>query len=189
MLILGVQCESVSDSSWKCVNLFKSQAGSSPGSGVNASVFYCDSSSTSSIESISPDDKVAIGTKTLSHLTFALITAIFLLPFPPVCSPEASHVTCGPQPCRCRYTSARRLIPFTSPVPFRRAKRLRQPRKSIQSKKNFTRLIEIMTSKKSVLLRERSSSISGRIVIAGMLQHCYFILRRVSFQQRRADLR
>lgn len=47
------------------MNLLQSQAGSSPG--VNASSFYCDSSPTRGIESISPDDKVAIGTKVPSR--------------------------------------------------------------------------------------------------------------------------
>lgn len=47
------------------MNFFQRQAGSSPG--VNASAFYCDSSPTCGIESISPNDKVAIGAKVPSR--------------------------------------------------------------------------------------------------------------------------
>lgn len=53
--------------SQKCVNPLKSQVGSSPGSSVNGLVFYSDSSSTGSTESVSEDDKVAIRNKVPSY--------------------------------------------------------------------------------------------------------------------------
>lgn len=43
--------------------------------------------------------------ETQSHLALALITAIFLLPLPAVCSPEGLCVTCSPKLWCCHYTS------------------------------------------------------------------------------------